>query len=284
MYRHFIPYNRKPSNKRSLPSRQLPPKSGLKRALLIGINYIDNKNYTLLGCINDIINIRNILRKLYPNCTDIRSLSDNNANPLNKPTRANILAGINWLTSGLRAGDSVFLHYSGHGGLTIDRSGDEISRRDSCIYPISKGTIETILDDELRSLLVTKLPKGCKCFAVFDSCNSGSVLDLRYSYDAPDSNTIVMKQNDRYPETPGSVVLLSGCSDSQSAEDTYDANNIPTGAMTNALLKIWNSSGVSINFKNLLWNIRKNLRSDGYPQVPQLSCSASININNVFQL
>jgi len=280
MLRHFIPYNR---NTRQ-PKLKETIQPGLKRALLIGINYIEDPRNTLYGCINDIIKMKSILSKLYPTCSNIRSLSDADTNPANKPTRENILAGINWLTAGLKPGESVYLHYSGHGGLTIDKSGDEISKRDSCIYPISKKTIQTIIDDELRALLVNKIPAGCKCFAVFDCCNSGTVLDLRYSYDAPDSKTIVMKQNVRYPETSGSVVLLSGCTDTQGAEDEVDEKGTPVGAMTNALLNIWNSSGTAINFKDLLWNIRTILRSNGYPQIPQLSCSANINMNNVFKL
>ena len=33
-----------------------------------------------------------------------------------QPTRANILSGIRWLTKDAQPGDSLFLHYSGHGG------------------------------------------------------------------------------------------------------------------------------------------------------------------------
>jgi len=280
MYRQFIPYNRNSVK----PKTREDARPGLKRALLIGINYVEDKRNTLYGCINDIIKMKTNLSKLYPTCTEIKSLADNDVEPLNKPTRANILAGISWLTSGLKAGDSVYLHYSGHGGLTIDRSGDEISGRDSCIYPISKKTIEIITDDELRALLVNNVPAGCKCFAVFDSCYSGSVLDLRYSYDTPEYGTITMKQNERYPSTAGSVVLLSGCTDTQGAADAYDDNKKPIGAMTNALLKVWNTYGVTIKFKYMLWDIRRNLKLNRFAQIPQLSCSTDINMNDTFKL
>jgi hypothetical protein len=43
-------------------------------------------------------------------------LTDDNPNPSGKPTRANILGAINWLISGAKAGDSLWFHFSGHGG------------------------------------------------------------------------------------------------------------------------------------------------------------------------
>ena len=265
----------------SKPPAAKPP-AGLKRALLIGINYAEDANNRLYGCINDIINVKATLKKLYPSCTDIRSLSDEDAQT--KPTRANIIDSINWLTSGLKSGDSVLLHYSGHGGLTVDHSGDETSGFDSCIYPISNGKIECITDDELRTMLVNKIPEGCKCFAILDCCHSGSALDLRYMYNAPSYGNLVMSQNEKYPKTKGSVIFISGCADTQTSADTVNEKNIPSGALTNALLKVWDKYGVNIKFKYLLWDIRTLLKGDGYEQIPQLSCSANINMSDIFKL
>ena len=211
-------------------------------------------------------------------------LSDDQTDPLKKPTRQNILDGIAWLTTGLKSGESVFFHYSGHGGLTIDRSGDEVTGYDSCIYPIRKNTIECIIDDELRELLVKKLPANCKCFAVMDCCHSGSAFDLRYVYNAPAYGTLTFSQNEKYPATNGSVIMLSGCKDTQTAADTIDAKRVPTGALTNALLDVWNRYGMNIKFKYMLWDIRTVLRNGGYDQIPQLSCSSNITISDTFQL
>ena len=228
--------------------------------------------------------LRKKLRITHPECKEIRKLSDDQTDLAKKPTRTNILDGIQWLTNGLNAGESVFFHYSGHGGLTIDTSGDESSGYDSCIYPIRNGQIEMILDDELRSLLVNTIPADCKCFAVLDCCHSGSVLDLRYMYNAPSYGTLTMRQDDKYPKTKGSVILLSGCKDTQTSADTVNANNVPSGALTNALLTVWGKYGMEIKFKYLLWDIRKVLQSGGYNQIPQLSCSNNIQINDTFKL
>ena len=88
-----------------ITSSILSKKKGLKRALLIGINYLEDNNNRLNGCINDIINIENKLRITNPECISYRKLSDNQTDPLLKPTRKNIIDGINWLVSGLKSGE-----------------------------------------------------------------------------------------------------------------------------------------------------------------------------------
>jgi hypothetical protein len=267
-----------------ITSSFLNKKKGLKRVLLIGINYIEDNNNKLNGCINDIINIENKLRITNPECIEYRKLSDNQTDPLLKPTRKNIIDGINWLVKGLKSGESVFFHYSGHGGLTLDLSGDEISGNDSCIYPICDGKIEIITDDELKAILVNKIPSGCKCFAVLDCCHSGSALDLRYIFSAPSYGKINVSQDDKYPKTPGSIIFLSGCQDNQTSADTVNSKNVPTGALTNALLSVWSTYGINIKFKYLLWDIRTSLKKAGYDQIPQLSCSNSISLSDEFKL
>lgn len=259
-------------------------KTGLKRVLLVGINYIENEQNTLYGCINDVLNMDSKIRKAYPECKEFRSLLDNQLDPLKKPTRKNILDSINWLTTGLMPGESVLFHYSGHGGLTVDYSGDEKGGYDSCIYPIQNGTIECITDDELRNYLVNKIPADCKCFAILDCCHSGSALDLRYIYNAPNYGTLTISQNESYSKTKGSVIFLSGCKDTQTAADTVDKKNIPSGALTNALLQVWDKYGLSIKFKYLLWDVRVVLKEGGYDQIPQLSCSNTINLSDLFKL
>jgi len=258
--------------------------NNLKKALLVGINYVDDPRNTLNGCINDVTNIQAKLRTTNPECKEFRVITDLVTNPLLKPTRANIIAGIDWLVKGLKSGDSVFFHYSGHGGLTIDRSGDEISGKDSCIYPINNGTIEMITDDEMRSMLVNRVPLGCKAFVIFDSCHSGSALDLRYLFSSSGYGKIAMHQNNRHSKSDGSVIFLSGCADDQTAADTVNSVNLPSGALTNALLAVWNQYGMNIKFKYLLWDIRAVLKENGYTQVPQLSCSRNINISSDFRL
>lgn len=256
----------------------------LKKVLLIGINYIDSSQNALNGCINDVKNVKNLLNKYYPNCKQFKVLTDNSANVSLKPTRKNIIDSINWLVKDLKKGDSVYFHYSGHGGLTLDFNKDEKSETDSCIYPINNGKIEMIIDDELKKLLVNRIPLGSKCFAVLDCCHSGSGLDLRFNVNCPIPDKLTITQDTNYPNTKGSVIFLSGCLDTQTAADTVNSVNEPTGALTNALLDTWNTYGVSIKFKHLLWDVRNLLQTRGYEQIPQLSSGNSFDINNTFKL
>lgn len=50
------------------------------------------------------------------------------------------------------------------------------------IYPVDFRTAGHIVDDEMHDIMVKALPAGCRLTAIFDSCHSGSALDLPYIY------------------------------------------------------------------------------------------------------
>jgi len=77
---------------------------------------------------------------------------------------------------------SLFFHFSGHGGQTKDLDGDEEDGFDEVIYPLDFETNGHIVDDEMHDIMVKALPPGCRMTAIFDSCHSGSALDLPYIY------------------------------------------------------------------------------------------------------
>ena len=251
---------------------------GLKRALFVGINYT-NSQYALAGCINDANDMASLVTTLHPFC-DTAVLTDNG---LKLPTKANILLHLQWLVTGLRPGQNVLFHYSGHGGLIRDNNGDEISGKDSVIYPWNGRILEIIRDDEIRSKLVNKIPTGCKCFVILDTCHSGSAVDLRYMWRAPSATTLSFVQDTRHLKTNGSVVFLSGCRDDQTSADTA-LNGRPCGALTMSLLYVWRQHGSSIKTKRLLWEVRAFLKQRGYSQIPQLSSGRSIDISDTFDL
>lgn len=264
------------------PVSTVPPtilKGGLKKCLLIGVNYTDTP-YMLAGCINDANNMSSHLKTLFPDCKDHRIITDDT---VIKPTRNNILSSINWLVSGLKPGENVMFHFSGHGGLIRDRNGDEVSGFDSCIYPCENKTLQTITDDELRTLLANRIPAGSKCFVVLDCCHSGSAVDLRYYLRVPANNQLLLEENKKYTKTQGQVLFLSGCQDNQYAADTAN-NSIPCGALTWALLETWKQYGTGIKLKYIMWDILTFLRKRGYSQTPQLSMGQYLDLNTVFDL
>jgi hypothetical protein len=251
----------------------------MKRALLIGINYVRSPPNKLAGCANDV---RNVASFLGPN-VETRTLSDDIEGAV-WPSRKNITEALAWLVCDLRAGDTVYVHYSGHGGLTVDVSGDEETGQDSCIYPISEtGAVECITDDELNRRLVSRVPRGATCTVVFDCCHSASCLDLRYGYRPISETELVVSENPRYPRGVGTVILLSGCMDAQTASEAWDAKTAsPCGALTEALLYALNEdrgpSGKKL--KRVLWTVLARLRAEGHVQVPQLSCSVPFPLSD----
>ncbi len=61
-------------------------------------------------------------------------LTDGDANKRRWPTKENMLGAMQWLVKDAHTHDSLFFHYSGHGGRTPDLDGDEISGFDEGGY------------------------------------------------------------------------------------------------------------------------------------------------------
>jgi len=233
-----------------------PPKPK-KTALLIGINYT-NTRYQLGGCINDIQNVSKLLIKKGYTCALMTELTQI------KATKNNILNAFTQLLTNSTSGDSLFFHFSGHGTNTIDRNKDELDGRDETICACDFNNIS---DDELNNIIQLYLKPGVTLFALFDSCFSGTVLDLKYNYDP---NVV----NPRVRETKSNVIMISGCMDNQQSADTV-IDNQWCGAMTNSFLTCANAPSLNV----LVTNMRKLLKNNNYQQIPQLSSGNLININ-----
>ncbi|ORY60906.1 peptidase C14, caspase domain-containing protein [Pseudomassariella vexata] len=113
---------------------------------------------------------------------DMVILTDDQQNPMSQPTKQNILRAMHWLVKDARSNDSLFFHYSGHGGQTKDLDGDEPDGYDEVIYPVDFRSVGHITDDEMHRIMVKPLPCGVRLTAIFDSCHSGTALDLPYIY------------------------------------------------------------------------------------------------------
>ncbi|KAF1839625.1 hypothetical protein BDW02DRAFT_486395 [Decorospora gaudefroyi] len=156
--------------------------NGRRKALLIGINYFGQRGQ-LRGCINDVKNMSTYLNEFFGyKREDMVTLTDDQQNPMSQPTKANILRAMHWLVKDARPNDSLFFHYSGHGGQTKDYDGDEDDGYDEVIYPVDFRTAGYIVDDEMHRIMVAPLQPGVRLTAIFDSCHSGSALDLPYIY------------------------------------------------------------------------------------------------------
>eukprot|EP00903_Cladosiphon_okamuranus_P014401 g13369.t1 len=159
---------------------------GKHRALLIGINYKGCGAGELKGCHNDVAQMREyITTHGYPaEGSNLKIVCDDDEHE--PPTKENIIKAIRWLVNGAKAGDSLFMHYSGHGGSVKDHTGDEEDMKDETMIPVDYAKSGQIKDDEILKELVLPLPEGVVLSVVMDCCHSGSILDLPYSFDAED--------------------------------------------------------------------------------------------------
>lgn len=143
------------------------------RGLLVGINDYQSIN-DLRGCHNDVVNLRSILKEFYGFTNDdLRILTDNRA------TRENILHRMDWLLEGSKAGDRIFMSFSGHGCFSGDTkisllNGNEVSleelekthkNKEFWVYSIDKRG--NIVPGKAHSPRITKYAKVCE--VVLDS-------------------------------------------------------------------------------------------------------------------
>lgn len=155
---------------------------GTRRAILVGINYTGQQGQ-LSGCHNDVKNMKEyLMNEKGFESHNITVLMDDGYHT--NPTYSNMMSAYRNLVNVTRAGDSVFCHYSGHGGNVRDTSGDEEDGYDETLIPVDFQRSGQILDDDLLKELVQPMPKDSLLSCLFDCCHSGTVLDLPYRFTA----------------------------------------------------------------------------------------------------
>jgi len=239
-----------------------------KNAVLIGINYIGSTNQ-LYGCINDVNNINTIFKDQGFN--NINILTDNTAV---KPTKSNILDAFKNLLSNATSGDLLCVTYSGHGSYTPDTNNEEQDNYDELIIPLDLSPIK---DDELKSIINMYLKPDITLFCLFDSCYSGTILDLKYLY-LDSLNYDQYSENKNTSDTVGNVILISGCTDEQQSGDAF-INNMGQGAMTWSFIQSIKTNPNS-SWRELIKNMRTLLKTSNFTQIPQLSTGQIFDIDS----
>ena len=89
----------------------------------------------------------------------------------------------------------------------------------------------------MHEIMVQPLPPGCRLTALFDSCHSGSILDLPYLYHSNGrvKGSDVTSAFKKKRATPADVITWSGSADSQTSADTVQ-NGLAVGAMSHAFV------------------------------------------------
>ncbi|KAH9598037.1 hypothetical protein LSM04_001789 [Trypanosoma melophagium] len=268
-------------------------RTGNVRALLIGINYYGT-SAQLSGCCNDVKQMLATFQKKKFPINEMNILVDERGFPGStaQPTRANIILYMAWLVKDAKPGDVLFLHYSGHGTQTRALQ-DSDEQYDQCIAPADFQASGCILDNDINKILVSRLPKGVRLTAVFDCCHSGSMLDLPFTFvgyrSVRRSVNCHMKRIRRGNNSDADVLMISGCADEQTSADVGNAATFGTGAsgaggaatqcLTYTLLKTRN-----LSYQDTIIATRDMLRKKRFQQVPQLSATKAINLQQEFSL
>ena len=253
-------------------------KSMSKKALLIGINYVDTPSAALNGCINDVVNTRNMLIDAYGyDATNITVLRDDS--PTNKPTTANILRQLTSIISQSASLGQIWIHYSGHGSQIFDKNGDERDGKDEVIVPSDFSTFGVINDDTIFSII---RQSRCPTILVFDSCSSGTVCDLAWNFNALSGTQVsVVKTNNSVVANPN-IFCFSGCRDEQTSADVFNNSSQQScGAMTTVLIESLRANKHNVDVKTLYIDVVGMMRQMGMSQIPQLSSSVQIPVYQI---
>jgi len=242
----------------------------MKKALLIGIDYVSNPTVSLKGCINDIINLRNMLIDAYDyEPCNIIILRDDSGDFM-QPTRTNILEQMNNIFLDSENLEQIWFHYSGHGSQLQTQSCNDIiiPCNFQIIIPSNFQDDGVIEDTDLLEII-----KKAKCPLVmfFDCCHSGSIIDMPWSFD----NDVVTQNNNIELENQH-IYVLSACRDNQTSADSSNVMDQNVGAFSNAVAETLRASHHNIEIVDLYKNSCNFLLENGYSQTPLLSSSNNV--------
>lgn len=221
-------------------------------ALLIGVDYYfpgrqRNVRYDhLRGCVNDVSRIEAFLKnigaqniyKLVAPCDDDKKLKDMKQSDL--PTYQNVKGKIQHITDSVCPGDSVWIHYSGHGILRhhVDDydsdDGDEINGTAFALTDVQVGG--AYLTGYQLGVWVRKLVevKKTRVTVTLDSCYSGKGFrnSNKVTMRTSQSNTIDNSQLDSDFEADDDAV----------AEDVRMGHNVQSSTRNAIVRKSWLSN------------------------------------------
>jgi len=277
----------------------------MKKAFLVGINKYPGS--ALRGCVNDVITIFQILTSKFGfKAEEIKVISDYEA------TKENILKGLKWLTTGVKSGDTIVFHYSGHGSqVMVDdcTSSNEVDQREEILCPVDLDWNDPLRDHTVGAYF-KRVPKDCTTLVILDCCHSGTGLrngsspgdkhtdndfvnrfispplsniltnssviikdDFSFDFPDPEVNSRAKKSNFLVDVvSQGDAILLAGCQENQTSADAWIKKQY-RGAMTYSLAKTLNDYNYDISYSMLITEINKFMNKFEYTQNPQLECN-----------
>ena len=133
-----------------------------------------------------------------------------------------------------------------------------------------------VLDDELKTILQNHLSREVTIVGMFDSCHSGTILDLKFNY-LDSNNYDKYFENDKVSECQGNVIMISGCMDTQTSSEALIENKAQ-GALTWSFIDCINKTP-NCSWREILKSMRELLKTNGFSQIPQLSTDSFYDID-----
>jgi len=263
-----------------------------KRAVLIGINKYQIPGSDLNGCVNDVKNLSGVLKTYYGfSDKDIVTLTDL------KATKKAMQVAIQKLIKSGKKGDTLLLHYSGHGSNVPDDNGDEADHRDEILCPTDLDWNDTLRDDWLRQTF-NKLRKGVSLTVIMDCCHSGTITRAIIPPDAPIRERFLPCPLDLMATESGrklrgalrsklgkaprgrkrksdivhadiQELLITGCRDTQTSADAHIAGTY-NGALTYYLVESIKEAQGQLTYRELHRQTMAKLKAEDFDQIPQL--------------
>jgi len=258
---------------------------GIRKALVIGINYVSSPSARLRGCHNDALRARDYLieKRGYAKA-DVKVALDRTGEGQGT-TKGGIVEAILRLANATyrEEVEEVYIHYSGHGAQMEDAP-EGFERRieeggmDEALVPSDFRTHGLIRDDHINSLLQEFHPRT-RVRCVFDCCHSGTMADLPWKLSVGDAGFREVRSG---TATPGkNVVCISGCRDDQVSMDAHDVNGRGkfSGAMTSCMMKVIEGRGGEMTLRTLFTDLHDTLRTHGFRQKPVLTASSAVDLD-----
>lgn len=221
------------------------------------------------SCIRDVHNVaeflhsKNISDDIHVLLTDLKTLK-----PELKYIKYSSSKTIYTLLDNLNlvSGDKLIFMVSGHGFTQADRNGDEIDGNDEFI-----NVGFQVKDDDLYERIILKNNiEGINIILLGDTCHSGTMFDLPFSYDYKTKKTT--KITKRTDILKVKAISLSACTDSQLSMCDIGSNAGFGGSLTVGLLDY---PDIFIDLINMKYGNMKNL----FDRLKQLNQNAVLSIS-----
>lgn len=259
----------------------MPSKTGIT----IGISYVGTKVNQLQGTVGDSQNMSAFMTNYGYSMTNLNDKQYGKTHSL-YPSKANIVYWITKMLRDAKNGDELFIGYAGHGTqLAFNKNNkEEVDGKDEAIIPADYNFTNQsmLIDDEIQILLNTNLisKPNCKVFMLFDCCHSGTVADLRYTYNYSGPTADFVFVDSKIDSAfKAKTILLSGCKDEEVSWENLinlsGGGKSRQGVMTSAFINVVSRNPASL--QNVFQIVKEMYTfTKPYKQQPQISCNYDI--------